>query len=230
MSEHCEQASAERAITAPSVLAADFTRIGDAVSRIERSGADWIHIDIMDGHFVPNITFGAKMVADIRAITRLPLDVHLMIENPRSQLDNFAKAGANLLTFHIETVVHSHSLARDIQALGLKAGVSLVPSTPVSALECILPFVDLVLVMTVNPGVGGQALIPECLDKVERLKEIRREKNLPYLISIDGGIKADNASAARHKGADVLVAGSAFFEAPSAAEFIRIVQCSELKT
>jgi ribulose-phosphate 3-epimerase len=205
---------------APSILAADFANIEKAVAEIEQSGADWIHLDVMDGHFVPEITFGAKMIAGIRKLTALPLDVHLMADQPAGLARAMAAAGADYITFHAEACVHSHALAAEIAALGKKAGVSIVPATPPAAIEYLLPFVDLVLVMTVNPGAGGQALIPQCLEKTEQLREIRRQKDARFRIAVDGGIHQGTAAEARARGADVLVVGSAFFNAADKAAFV----------
>jgi ribulose-phosphate 3-epimerase len=185
--------------------------MAEGVELIERSGGDWIHVDVMDGRFVPVITFGSKMVADVAAITRLPLDVHLMVEAPEAQLDHFADAGAAHLTFHLEAVVHAHRLVQQIRERDIKPGVSIVPSTPADALTELLPELFQVLVMTVNPGFGGQKLLPGCLEKVRRLAAMRDARNLDFRIAVDGGINRETAAAAREAGADVLVTGSAFF-------------------
>ena len=164
-----------------------------------------------EAFFVPEITFGQPVVRSMRPLTKLPFDVHLMTEKPENQIESFAKAGADLITFHYEAAVHHHRIVQQIHALGKKAGISIVPSTPVSAILPLLPFVDLVLVMTVNPGFGGQALIPECLDKVKELVAYRSEKNLSYLISVDGGVNEKNANMVIESGVDAAVSGSAFF-------------------
>jgi ribulose-phosphate 3-epimerase len=207
----------EELALAPSILSADFADIAGAVRLIESSGGDWIHLDVMDGRFVPTITFGPKMVADIRPRTRLPLDVHLMVEDPASLVEAFVKAGSDFLTFHAEAAVHAHRLAEKIRSLGCRPGVSIVPSTPLSAIEELLPFVDLVLVMTVDPGFGGQGLIGGCLDKARRLAALRAERGLSFRISLDGGVNAGTYSACAASGADVFVMGSAFFASPDPA-------------
>jgi ribulose-phosphate 3-epimerase len=199
---------------APSILSADFACLGQAARDIADAGADWIHIDVMDGCFVPPITFGAKLVKDLRGRTALPLDIHLMTRSPENHVTDFALAGADYITFHLEAAVHAHRITQSIRAAGKKAGVSIVPSTPTGSLACLLPFVDLVLVMTVNPGYGGQTCITECFTKVEELAQLRLEQKLDFLVSVDGGINEKTAPAAIAAGVDVLVAGSAFFAAP----------------
>lgn len=210
-------------LSAPSVLSADFSSMDQGVKLIKESGGDWVHLDVMDGAFVPVITFGPKMVKDIRPLTDLPLDVHLMINNPAAHVDAFAQAGADYITIHYEADIHHNRTLQKIKDLGCKAGISIVPSTPVSVLENLLPFVDLVLVMSVNPGFGGQKLIPDCLNKVRALKKLREEKGYNYLISIDGGVNRTTARDVMASGVDVFVAGSAFFGADDPKEELKVL-------
>jgi len=209
---------------AASILSADFSCLEKAFDRINASGADWVHLDVMDGRFVPNITFGPKLVRDIRPLTRLPLDVHLMICEPEKYIEEFADAGADYLTFHIEESVHAHRIIQNIRSAGVKPGISIVPSTPVSAIYEVLPFVDVILIMTVNPGFGGQELIRSCLKKVGQLKELSAAHDFSYLVSVDGGVNRETAETVRDAGTDVLVSGSAFFKAEDPVEEVRFVR------
>ena len=196
---------------APSILSADFARLGDEIRALEAGGADYVHIDVMDGHFVPNITIGPLIVEAVRKVTEMPLDVHLMIENPDQYIPDFDKAGADIITVHYEAVPHLHRTVQLIHSLGKKAGVSLNPATPVSSLEVILEELDLVLLMSVNPGFGGQNFIPSCLPKIEALRKEIDRLGLNIELEIDGGVKPANIAAIAGAGADVFVAGSAVF-------------------
>jgi len=196
---------------APSILSADFARLGEQVAEATKAGADYIHVDVMDGHFVPQITIGAPVVAAVRKWTNLPLDVHLMIEAPERQIGQFADAGADIITVHIEACLHIYRVVSAIKRLGIKAGVSLNPETPVAAVSKILPSLDLVLVMTVNPGFGGQSFIESTLDKIANLRAELDEKSLAAELEVDGGINAEVAPRVVKAGARVLVAGAAVF-------------------
>jgi len=196
---------------APSILSADFSRLGEQVVEATNAGADYIHVDVMDGHFVPQITIGAPVVAAIRRWTKLPLDVHLMIEAPERQIGQFADAGADIITVHIEACPHIHQAVQTIKESGVKAGVALNPGTPIDTMREVLPSLDLVLVMTVNPGFGGQNFIDAMLDKVARLRAELDEKGLAAELEVDGGINAEVAPRVVRAGARVLVAGAAVF-------------------
>ena len=206
---------------APSILSADFLKLGEEIRATEVSGADMLHVDIMDGHFVPNISIGPFIVESIRNITSLPLDVHLMIENPDTYVRDFIKAGADFLTVHYEASVHVHRTIQLIKEHDVKAGVSLNPSTPVWSLEDILPDIDMALLMSVNPGFGGQNYIPQVTDKIKTLKHILLEKGFSTLIEVDGGIKLENTRDVLDAGADILVMGSAFFYSQDYGSFIK---------
>lgn len=210
-------------IVAPSVLSADFSNFAGAIREIDDSLAPWIHLDVMDGRFVPNLSFGPKLVEDIRPLTGAFFDVHLMTVDPESLIPLFAKAGADQITFHIEAVVHAHRLLERIRELGKKTGISLVPSTPVSAIGELLPLLDYVLVMTVNPGFGGQTLIPHCLNKVRLLAKLREQEGYAYRIAVDGGVNRETAATIRDAGTDVLITGSAFFRDGDKKKFVRLL-------
>ncbi|MDD2557981.1 MAG: ribulose-phosphate 3-epimerase [Desulfuromonadaceae bacterium] len=196
----------------PSILSADFARLGEEVRAVEQAGADYIHVDVMDGHFVPNITIGAPVVKALRPITSLPLDVHLMIENPDRYIPDFAAAGADIITVHQEAVAHLHRTIQLIHSLGKRAGVSLNPATPVGVLELILAEVDLILLMTVNPGFGGQSFIPFTLSKITQMRTMIERGGRAIELEVDGGVKPDNIGEIAAAGADVFVAGSAVFD------------------
>lgn len=196
---------------APSILSADFSRLGEQVAEVARAGADYIHVDVMDGHFVPNITIGAPVMASIRPLTALPLDVHLMIERPEQYISDFAQAGAGIITVHVEACSHLHRMVQMIKYLGSKAGVSLNPATHLSTVEEILPEVDLVLIMSVNPGFGGQSFIPATLPKIAVLRRMLDDRNPRAELEVDGGITPENAGHIVKAGATVLVAGTSVF-------------------
>jgi len=198
---------------APSILSADFARLGEQVAEATRAGADYIHIDVMDGHFVPNITIGAPIVASIRLWTSLPLDVHLMIEHPERHISDFAASGADIITVHVEACTHLHRTIESIKQMGKKAGVALNPATPLNSIEEILPYVDLTLIMSVNPGFGGQSFIPETLSKITRLRKMLDEGKFNAELEVDGGITIDNAVSIVKAGANVLVVGNSVFKA-----------------
>lgn len=212
---------------APSILSADFSKLGEEVSIIEGAGAHYIHVDVMDGHFVPNISYGATVMKSLNNKTNLPYDIHLMIENPDMYVNDFVTDKTEFITIHQEAVYHLHRSLQLIKSKGIKAGVSINPATPISVLEEVLPIVDLILIMSVNPGFGGQSLIRSCLDKLKNLKEIREAKGYKYLLEIDGGINLDNVKEAVEAGADIIVAGSAVFQEKDIGEacktFLKII-------
>lgn len=203
---------------APSVLSADFARLADEIRAIEAGGADYVHVDVMDGHFVPNITVGPLVVRALRRTTTLPLDVHLMIEAPERYLQDFAEAGADILTVHVETCPHLYRTIQQIRDLGVRVGVSIDPATPLVMLEEVLNEVDLILLMTVEPGFGGQPFIPRSLDRIRRLRAMLTASGSQAELEVDGGINVQTAPHVVRAGANVLVAGSAIFEAPEGAE------------
>ncbi len=203
--------SGRRILIAPSILSADFSRLGEEVRAVEAAGADWMHLDVMDGHFVPNLTIGPGIVKAVDQVTQLPLDVHLMIDNPADFVEAFVKAGADYLVVHQEGQPHLHRLVGRIRELGAKAGVALNPSTPLNTVVDILPDLDLLLIMSVNPGFGGQGFIPGALAKLRAARELIDRTNPAVLLEIDGGVKADNAAAVREAGVDAIVSGSGIY-------------------
>ncbi len=213
---------------APSILSADFAKLGEEVKEVTQAGADYIHVDVMDGHFVPNITIGPLVVEALRPITSIDLDVHLMIEKPERYIQEFADAGASIITVHYEASVHLHRTIQLIKSHGVKAGVAINPSTPVTMLEPILDEIDLALVMTVNPGFGGQSLIESTLGKVEQLATWKSSRGYRYEIEVDGGVNAETAKLCTDAGAEVLVAGSAIFNKDNRSEAIKALRQSIL--
>lgn len=209
---------------APSILSADISTLGEDIKMLDQGGADWIHIDVMDGHFVPTLTFGPNVVAAAKANTNLPLDVHLMVEEPEKMIRGFVEAGADWISIHAEATKNIHRVMQDIKAQEVNAGVVINPGTPVSFIESVLPIVDLVLVMTVNPGAGGQKFIEEMVQKIEHLAELRSNNGYEYLIQVDGGINDDTIKTCHKAGADVFVAGSNVFGAPSPQEQIKTLK------
>ncbi len=208
-------------LIAPSILSADFSKLGEEVKAVEAAGADWVHVDVMDGRFVPNITIGPLVVEAVKRVTELPLDVHLMIDEPDRYLEDFAKAGSTLMTVQVEACVHLHRTIQAIKGLDVKAGVALNPSTPLSTIEWILEDVDMVVIMSVNPGFGGQEFIPQALQKIRDLKPMVGAKNPNVLIEIDGGINQETIRLVAEAGADVFVAGSAIFSSSDYGKTIR---------
>ncbi len=209
-------------IIAPSILSADFANLERDIRMVESGGADWLHIDVMDGHYVPNITIGPPVVAAINKVANVPLDVHLMITNPEQYIDAFAKAGADYLTVHVETVTHLHRVIQMIKSRGMKAGVSLNPATSIYSIEEVFEDLDLILIMSVNPGFGGQSFIPNTINKLKRLRNLLNYRNIDNLIvEVDGGVKLDNIGAIATAGCDAFVSGSGIFKETDPAATIR---------
>lgn len=207
---------------APSILSADFANLLDDVKKIEAGGADYIHVDVMDGHFVPNISFGAPVMKCLNGKTSVPYDVHLMIENPDDYIEDFVTAQTEYITVHQEACRHLHRTIQNIKSKGVKAGVSINPATPAETLSCILEDVDLVLIMSVNPGFGGQKFIPSAVSKVKELAALKKERGLDFVIEIDGGVTLDNAKMLEEAGVELAVAGSAVFKTEDPAETVRL--------
>jgi ribulose-phosphate 3-epimerase len=199
---------------APSILSADFGRIAEQMAQIERNGAAYVHLDVMDGRFVPNITWGPKVISDLRKRTKLVFDCHLMIEEPERYVERFKEAGAEIITFHLEATTHAQRLLGHIRSMGVKAGISICPQTPVAMLEDLAGDFDVALVMSVNPGFGGQRFIPHSLQKIRETRELRERARAAFEIEVDGGITLENARSVAEAGADVLVVGSAIFDTP----------------
>lgn len=206
---------------APSILSADFSKLAEEVAQIEAGGADYIHVDVMDGHFVPNISFGAAVMKSLLGKTSLPFDVHLMIENPDDYLEDFMTENTAFITVHQEACVHLNRTVQHIKSLGAKAGVSLNPATSLSVLDYIIEDLDMVLIMSVNPGFGGQKFIPSAMEKIRELSEVRRAEGLNFEIEVDGGANLDNVQELASAGTDIIVAGSAVFKTPDITETTR---------
>lgn len=209
---------------APSILSADFSRLGEEVKAAEKAGADLIHVDVMDGHFVPNITIGPLVVKAVKKSSSIPLDVHLMITDPDKYIKDFADSGAAIITVHAEACVHLHRSIQNIKECGIKAAVSINPATPLSSIDFILPFVDMVLLMSVNPGFGGQKFIPEVLPNIKKLKNTITENKYRVEIEVDGGINVDNVAEVYEAGADIVVMGNAFYNSKDYAGTVRTVR------
>ncbi len=209
---------------APSILSADFSRLKDEIQAVEAGGADWLHVDVMDGHFVPNITIGPVVVEWVRKVTTIPIDVHLMITDPDKYAPEFIKAGADWVSVHPETCPDPHATLRKIRALGAKASIAVNPDVPLKKVESCFNDIEMVLMMTVFPGFGGQAFIPDVLPKIEEARKLIEQRNLPILIEVDGGIKVDNIARVRNAGGEVIVSGSGIFKTPSYTDTIRAMR------